>query len=190
MNWLKNNLAVIICFVVCLVGAGATALVSASANFSGATIQACYNNTNGQLRRVSSASDCRTNETAISWNAAGPTGPPGSPGPPGPQGPPGPAGSKTIAFRHTRTVANECGPSLITFSLIDHPSLNGKPDALVFVTALIGINGARTNTNPNSNLLVVYTGSSAFGTCPAGSWIVSGGDVSTGAQFDVMVVSP
>jgi hypothetical protein len=117
------------------------------------------------------------------------TGPQGPPGPPGPQGPPG-SGNVT-AFRHTRTAANECvPPTPNTFTVLDHPSLNGNPNALVFVTALIGINAGRTNTNPNSNLLVVYTGSQAFGTCPAARWIVSGGDVTAGAQYDVMVVNP
>jgi len=115
----------------------------------------------------------------------------GPPGPPGPQGPPG-GGGNVSAFRHTRTAANECSPGagLSTFSVLDHASLNGNANALVFVTALIGINPARTNTNPNSNLLVVYTGSQTFGTCPAGRWIVSGGDVATGAQYDVAVVNP
>jgi len=114
-------------------------------------------------------------------------------GPPGPPGPPGPAGSGNVtAFRHTRTAANECSPGagLSTFSVLDHASLNGNSNAQVFVTALIGINAAHTNTNPNSNLLVVYTGSQPFGTCPAARWIVSGGDVATGAQYDVMVVNP
>ena len=114
-------------------------------------------------------------------------------GPPGPPGPAGPAGSGNVtAFRHTRTAANECSPGagLATYSALDHAALNGNPNALLFVTALIGINAGRTNTNPNSNLLVVYTGSQTFGTCPAGRWIVSGGDVATGAQYDVMVANP
>ena len=125
---------------------------------------------------------------ATGLNACTP-GPQGPPGPPGPQGPPGSGGNVTT-FRHTHTAANECGPPLVTFSILDHPSLNGNPNALVFVTGLIGINAARTNTNPNSNLLVVYTGSQTFGTCPAGRWIVSGGDVAVGAQFDVLIASP
>ena len=116
-------------------------------------------------------------------------GPQGPPGPPGPQGPPG-SGGGGITVRHTHTAANECGPPAATYSVLDHPSLNGNPNALVFVTALIGINAARTNTNPNSNLLVVYTGSQTFGTCPAGRWIVSGGDIAVGAQFDVLIASP
>lgn len=114
-------------------------------------------------------------------------------GPQGPAGPPGPAGSggNVTAFRHTHTAANECAsPTPTLFSVLDHPSLNGQADALVFLTALVGINGGRTHTNPNSNLLVVYTGSQTFGTCPAERWLISGGDISLGAQFDVMVASP
>ena len=118
-----------------------------------------------------------------------------SAGPPGPQGPPGPAGpagsgaANILTFTHTRTVANTCGPTG-DLSALDNPAINDKPDALIFVTSIVGINSARTNTNPNSNLLVIYTGSTSFGTCPAGRWLVRGGDVTTGAQFIVMVTNP
>ena len=108
-----------------------------------------------------------------------------TPGPPGPAGPP----ANVLTFKHTRTVANTCGPTG-DLSVLDNAAINDKPDALVFVTSIVGINSARTNTNPNSNLLVIYTGSSSFGTCPAGRWLIRGGDVTTGAQFIVMVVNP
>lgn len=55
-------------------------------------ITACIKNVNGQLRIVSSSSECLPSETAISWNAVGPTGPAGPAGPQGPEGPTGPAG--------------------------------------------------------------------------------------------------
>lgn len=66
---------------------------------------------NGALRMVADSTECRSNETVLSWNAQGPQGPPGPPGPagaagaagppgadgqpgaPGPPGPPGPAGA-------------------------------------------------------------------------------------------------
>ena len=176
------------------------------------TIQACYNDTNGNLRLVNSASDCRNHETAISWNIAGAPGVPGPPGPqgpagpagpagaqgpagpqgdPGPQGPPGPAGSgaNVTTFRHTRTVANICGPG-DSFSYVDNPSLNGNPDATIFLTAIVGINGSGTQTNPNQNWYLTYTGGSTFGTCPANRWLIAGGDVSVGGQFNVMIVGP
>ncbi|HKS26750.1 MAG TPA: hypothetical protein VJS44_02975 [Pyrinomonadaceae bacterium] len=93
--------------------------------------------------------------------------------------------SGPTAFRFTRTT--RCGP-FDEFSALDHPLLNGKPNAMIFVTALIGINGDRTNTNPNQNLVVTYSGDSDFGTCPAGRWLIRGGDISDNAQFNVMVV--
>jgi len=62
-------------------------------------ITACRNETNGLLRVVTEASDCRTHESAISWDVQGPAGPQG---PPGEQGPPGPAGSGggALAYAH------------------------------------------------------------------------------------------
>jgi hypothetical protein len=114
---------------------------------------------------------------------------PGPQGPPGPPGPPGPGGANLVTFRHTRTAANTCGP-FTNFSVLDYPSINGNANALIFVTSIVGINSARTNTNPNSNLLVIYTGSASFGTCPAERWLVAGGDITVGAQFNVMVASP
>ena len=57
------------------------------------TIRACFNNTNGNMRLVSSAADCRTNETFLTWNAAGSAGATGPTGAAGPVGPTGPAGT-------------------------------------------------------------------------------------------------
>jgi hypothetical protein len=200
MKKFANNPITLTCTLFCLGAAALFILVSAHAEPIVNPIQACYNNTNGALRRVNSPADCKTNETSISWNMAGPAGPAGAPGPVGPQGPVGPAGpqgpigpagpgANLVTFRHTRTVANTCGP-FNNFSFMDQPSINGNANALIFVTGIVGINGARTNTNPNSNLNLTYTGALAFGTCPAGRWIVAGGDISTGAQFNVLVVNP
>ncbi len=99
------------------------------------------------------------------------------------------SGANLVTFRHTCTVANTCGP-FNSFSFMDQPSINGNASALIFVTGIVGINGARTNTNPNSNLNLTYTGALSFGTCPAGRWILAGGDIATGAQFNVLVVNP
>jgi len=192
MKTLKNNPLTMICLCVCLCAAALIALTVYAAP-APSTIQACYDNANGNLRRVTSASQCRHNETPISWNIAGPAGPRGPAGPQGPAGAPGtcPAcgGANVITFRHTRTVANTCGP-FNNFSVMDNPAINGNANALVFVTAIVGINAGRTNTNPNSSMNLTYTGSASFGTCPAGRWIVAGGDIATGAQFNVMVVGP
>ena len=197
MKRLMNNPVTVTCTLLCLCAVALVVLVTAHAEPIVNPIQACYNNTNGALRRVNSPADCKTHETSISWNMAGPAGPAGSPGPAGaagpagPQGPVGPAGpgANVVTFRHTRTVANTCGP-FNNFSFMDQPSINGNANALVFVTGIVGINAARTNTNPNSNLNLTYTGAASFGTCPAGRWIVAGGDIATGAQFNVLVVQP
>ncbi len=50
------------------------------------TIYACAKNSNGRLRVVSAANQCRNSETPISWNSTGPEGPQGGVGPQGPQG--------------------------------------------------------------------------------------------------------
>lgn len=101
----------------------------------------------------------------------------------------GTGGANILTFKHTRTVANTCGP-FDNFSVLDDPSINGNGNAAIFVTAIVGINAGRTNTNPNSNLNVTYTGALTFGSCPADRWIVAGGDISVGAEFNVMVVGP
>ena len=179
-----------ICLLTGLCAAAVIAFVTVYAAPVPSTIQACYNNANGNLRRVNSASDCRYHETPISWSIVGPAGPQGPAGPPGTcaQGP-ACAGANTVTFRHTRTVANTCGP-FSNFSVMDNPAINGNADAMIYVTAIVGINPGRTNTNPNSSMNLTYTGGASFGTCPAGRWIVAGGDIATGAQFNVMVVSP
>ena len=56
------------------------------------TIQACRNDTNGNLRQVSAPSDCKQHEIPVSWNIVGPIGPTGPQGPVGPTGPMGPQG--------------------------------------------------------------------------------------------------
>ena len=65
-------------FLAVLVLAGAAAGISyatsAITRTATSTLQACANNTNGNLRLVAGASDCRTNETAVSWNVIGPAG--------------------------------------------------------------------------------------------------------------------
>jgi hypothetical protein len=231
MKSLKNRPLTVICLLLAFCAAALIAYVTVYAAPPDDPIQACYNNTNGQLRRVNSPSDCKNHETSISWNTAGlqgsagpqgPAGPQGAPGPqgamgpqgaPGPQGatgpqgaagPQGPAGpqgetglqgpagsggANVITFRHTRTAANTCG-SFSNFSFINNASINGNGDAHIFLTAIVGINGDRTNTNPNSNWYLTYTGSATFDGCPAERWLVAGGDTSPGAQFNVMVVGP
>lgn len=81
------------------IGTGAAVLALAGAAYAGLTaltatevITACKSSSNGQVRLVDDASECRGQEVAVTWNADGPQGPPGQQGPPGAQGPPGPPG--------------------------------------------------------------------------------------------------
>ncbi len=55
-------------------------------------IYACITKSTGQIRIVSTATQCKSNEASISWNIAGQPGPEGPAGPAGPAGPQGPAG--------------------------------------------------------------------------------------------------
>src|SRR5438874_10886065 len=57
-------------------------------------VRACYNGTNGQLRRVSSPAECKNNEIPINWTIAGVQGPKGDKGDRGEQGIQGTQGSK------------------------------------------------------------------------------------------------
>lgn len=69
--------------VVVLFGAAAGISYATSAVTGTATsvLQACANTTNGDLRLVvNNATDCRTNESAVSWNVVGPAGPQGPAG--------------------------------------------------------------------------------------------------------------
>jgi hypothetical protein len=72
-------------------GVGGAAYASAATD----VIQGCYHSTNGEVRIVGQASQCRNTETPIEWNKqgipgdVGPVGPQGEPGPQGPQGPQG-----------------------------------------------------------------------------------------------------
>ena len=59
-----------------------------------AVIHACKHPSGGWLRQVSSPTQCRRRERAVSWNIAGPRGDKGDPGEPGAPGPAGPAGPK------------------------------------------------------------------------------------------------
>ena len=182
MKRLASNPLAVLSLLLCLCVLGMVAFVTAYAAPAPSAIQACYNDTNGNLRLVGAPSDCRNHETPISWNMSGPAGPPGPPGPPGP-------GANINTFRHTRTAENICGPGS-NFSFIDNPAINGNADAMILVTAIVGIQGDRSNTNPNSNWYLTYTGGSPFGTCPAERWLIAGGDVSVGGQFNVMLVGP
>jgi hypothetical protein len=58
----------------------AVAALAVSYAQSGNTIQGCYDNKDGTLRRVTDPSQCTHKETPISWNITGPAGPQGPAG--------------------------------------------------------------------------------------------------------------
>lgn len=105
----------------------------------------------------------------------------------------GGGGGGVTAFRHTRTAATNCGPAGLTneFSPLNHASINGNPNALVFITPIVGI--TTSNSDGNQNAFVVYTGSTSFGNCPANRWLIRGGDADPsnfdGAQYNVLIVN-
>ncbi len=67
-----------------LAASGGVAVAAGVIPAGDGTVQACYGNQNGHLRAVPSTTECRPNETPLSWNQQGPkgdTGPPGADGP-------------------------------------------------------------------------------------------------------------
>jgi hypothetical protein len=87
--------------VVTAVLAGAAGISYATGALAPSTatsvIQACQNGGNGNLRVVEDSSDCKKNETAISWNVVGTAGSRGPTGATGLGGPVGPAGANGVA---------------------------------------------------------------------------------------------
>jgi hypothetical protein len=67
-------------------------------------INACRHPSGGWLRQVSSPSQCRRREKAVSWNIAGAKGDPGAPGPAGPAGPKGDKGDAGTVVSGLKTL--------------------------------------------------------------------------------------
>ena len=141
---------------VVLVGAAVAAIAAAGVAYSSGggsgTLTACVNDTNGNMRLVASASDCRQHESAVTWNAegqtgatgptgpqgptgaSGPTGPQGVQGPTGPQGvqgptgpqgatgPQGPTGADGVSGYEIVSASAAIGPGVIAFGTIPCPA--------------------------------------------------------------------
>jgi hypothetical protein len=104
----KTSIAVIAGAAVAMGGFASGAIPDA-----GGVIDGCFLTGNGQLRIIDSDADgtCKTNETAVSWNAQGQAGPKGDEGPQGTQGeqgPPGANGATNVVVR-TRVVNENPG---------------------------------------------------------------------------------
>lgn len=74
-----------------LLGASTVGGIAVAQSTPNAEIIACVAESNGNVRIVTSAGDCKQNEAATRWNQQGP------PGPQGEQGPAGPAGNLALA---------------------------------------------------------------------------------------------
>lgn len=102
MKQLKNKPFTMICSLLCFCTVALVLFVTVYAQ-SGNTIEGCYNNGNGILRKVAAPSDCSPKETPISWNIVGPQGP---------AGPQGPSGASLISYDSGWFFSNS-GPSSI-----------------------------------------------------------------------------
>jgi hypothetical protein len=71
----RVSLRVAVAATAIFAAAAGAAFATGAVGFTGSgTIQACAKSGDGQLRLVSSATDCLPSETPISWNQQGPTG--------------------------------------------------------------------------------------------------------------------
>src|SRR5258706_138022 len=108
--------ALVIGAVTFIVMGGGVALGARLAAIPGSdgVIHGCYNEVNGQLRVVESATDCKNNELAIQWNQSGPAGASGAAGAAGAAGTSGATGatgqSNPIAEADTGRFVLPCGP--------------------------------------------------------------------------------
>ena len=82
-------------------------------------------------------------------------------------------------FRHSVDQSNECDGQ--EFTVLDHPALNGHPEAVVVAQQLTG---AVSNMVDNR---LSYPGF-AFSDCPADRWLIE--LPSVGMTFNVIVVNP
>lgn len=122
---------------------------------NGGVINACYAKSGGSLRVIdASVTNCKSGETALSWDAQGTPGPTGPAGPAGPTGATGPAGP-----------AGPTGPA--------GPQGDVGPTGPAGPTGPSGMAGyevvTATDSGNNSNLAV------ATANCSAGKVVVGGG---------------
>jgi hypothetical protein len=103
-------------------------------------IQGCYDTKHGDLRVIDAEAGqvCDEDETALSWNQAGPQGPEGPTGPQGPQGPTGPRGPST-GYEGTRIPIGFAVPG--EYTEIGHITL---PAGFHMVYATVGFNNPTT----------------------------------------------
>ncbi len=174
---------------VLLVGALASAGgVAVAAGTSGNdVIHGCYGKSNGQLRVVAAADDCKNNELPITWNQRGPVGPAGPRGLPGPPGPPGPGANvrtlgQVVVPLNSAKVLFASGPFTVSGRCrtnFGEPNSSSEDFAEVIVTSSESESsffGPTVALGPHGQ--PVYGSNTVSATAPSGasiSGVVSGG---------------
>jgi hypothetical protein len=120
------------------------------------TIQGCMNPA-GQVRIIGDAESCKSQETLVTWNSAGPQGPQGPPGPPGNDAPGvigdtdgGPVGGGFIELSQT------------TAALTSENVATGFPAYMVWANVAVEFNSGsaasgRLPSASSANCQIVYT---------------------------------
>jgi hypothetical protein len=113
---------------------------------SATVITACVAETNGNVRLVGSAGDCKPNETTTTWNQQGPQGIPGVSGRDGVSGWIRVDGESTLVEAHRWTWANALCPEgkrVLGGGYFSHweGTLAGPTHALTFLSSMPGISG-------------------------------------------------
>lgn len=113
MNWISKHRpspATAIALAALFVALGGVAY--ATIPDSNGTIHGCYQRTNGNLRVVESAGDCRSRERALDLNQQGPEGATGASGPQGPKGDKGDPGNEGSPVAYARVGrCSSCDPN-------------------------------------------------------------------------------
>ena len=105
--------------------------------------------------------------------------------------------SGTNMFTHVVPVSGPCrsdGPFGLSRTAIDHPLTNGKPDAILVVTANIGVRSTSTTSYSKTVNVMYNDDGGSLGTAPAvGRWMIvnPAGDLDrvAGMKFNVFVIN-
>jgi len=163
MQQFKKRLAALPAIIaLTAVVAVAGGMVVASIPAPDGTITGCYQQNNGQLRVVESASQCNPSEMALTWQQEGPPGPQGPIGPEGPVGPQGPSGSSAAGPPYVWVCTPLSLPNVGSNQRADILVFNGGPSAAgvtVDIFDKFGGNLAGHNV-PGSNPPATYPASS------------------------------